>query len=606
MLKSFRIRPPIRRVLALDAGGRRLKLLLVERNFGQFRILKEQLIDLREEVLVSDEEIKNQVRSALDNFGNPPIALVLPQHLSTSQVIELAPAAESEVARLIEEEILKLSGVSESRIVHDFVRLDTAAPNKQVFWVTLAQEGHIREQIARLGLAEQDLCELTTTANALVAAYRQNRAQSQRAVLVQMGAETTVVVIISGGQGVFASSFQMGGDFFMRALARLRNSSEDAAENLKRTRDLLHGAEASAEFAGIVDGWVRELKRQLDDWFQHNPALAAELSSFEFVASGGGFEQPGLLEYLKKESALNFRLWVFPRQQGSPAPSKGFEVAFGAALQALGLSAQPASLLPEDYRTAWRKRLNTEKIEFASVALALVCILLLGAGTWRQLSLIHRKEALLTKVEAGQEKVDSNNALTADLISGYENLRPFFAAQQNTADTLKTLSLLQQYRGNRSFWYLLLADQQSYFAHPAAPVSTNKPATAIPTAPASERLISTTNNPALAKPGLIVELSIPEEPESARLVLRQLVSDLKQQRLFSKVDLLSDDLRRSLADPKVLLSDRDYVLALDFAETEFHQPTLRPRRYSPPSASRRGRPSWTTPDNSDPSTQNTP
>src|SRR5262249_3816395 len=159
----------------------------------------------------------------------------------------------------------------------------------------------------------------------------------------------------------------------MRALARLRNSSEDAAENLKRTRDLLHGPEATPEFAASVDGWVRELRRQLDDWVQHNPALAAEMSSFEFVASGAGFAQPGLVEYLKKESAVNFRFGAFPRQQGSAAPSKGFEVAFGAALQALGLSPQPASLLPEDYRTAWSKRLNTEKIEFASIALALIC-----------------------------------------------------------------------------------------------------------------------------------------------------------------------------------------------------------------------------------------
>src|SRR6185436_13417720 len=104
---------------------------------------------------------------------------------------------------------------------------------------------------------------------------------------------------------------------------------------------------------------------------------------------------------------------------------------------------------------------------------------------------------------------------------------------------------------------------------------------------------------------LIVELSIPEEPESARLVLRQLVNDLKQQRLFSKVDLLSDDVRRSLAEPKVLISDRDYVLALDFAETEF-QPSSRSRKPAPQLSRRNAHLPWTTLDNSDSSTQNTP
>jgi len=51
-----------------------------------------------------------------------------------------------------------------------------------------------------------------------------------------------------------------------------------------------------------------------------------------------------------------------------------------------------------------------------------------------------------------------------------------------------------------------------------------------------------------------------------------LVNNLKQQLLFSKVDLLSDDLRRSLSDPKVTVPDRYFVLALDFAQTDFQQP----------------------------------
>ena len=64
---------------------------------------------------------------------------------------------------------------------------------------------------------------------------------------------------------------------------------------------------------------------------------------------------------------------------------------------------------------------------------------------------------------------------------------------------------------------------------------------------------------------------MPEEPEAARVALSQIVKELKQQKLFSKVDLLSDDLRRSLADPKVTVADRDFVLSLDFAETDFQQ-----------------------------------
>ena len=51
-------------------------------------------------------------------------------------------------------------------------------------------------------------------------------------------------------------------------------------------------------------------------------------------------------------------------------------------------------------------------------------------------------------MQAGQEAVEANDALAAELITEYESLRPIFAGQQNTADTLKTLALLEQTRSN--------------------------------------------------------------------------------------------------------------------------------------------------------------
>jgi hypothetical protein len=95
-------------------------------------------------------------------------------------------------------------------------------------------------------------------------------------------------------------------------------------------------------------------------------------------------------------------------------------------------------------------------------------------------------------------------------------------------------------------------------------------------------------NLAPAKPGYIAELCIPEEDaDGARQVRRELVDELQEQQLFSKVDLLSDDLRRNLADPKVVIPDRDFVLVLDFAGAEFQQPLLL-KRPPPGSSSRVG------------------
>src|SRR5205085_1199632 len=124
-------------------------------------------------------------------------------------------------------------------------------------------------------------------------------------------------------------------------------------------------------------------------------------------------------------------------------------------------------------------------------------------------------------------------------------------------------------------------DQQSYFTAPLNPGSTNKPARtnavaaadrSWPLLPNVPRPASLSTNSSPAKPGMIAELCIPDDPGAARIVLSQVVKDLKQQQLFSKVDLLADDLRRNVADPKVVVTDRDFVLTLDFAETDFLQP----------------------------------
>ncbi|HEY5911876.1 MAG TPA: pilus assembly protein PilM [Verrucomicrobiae bacterium] len=602
------LNPPVRRVLAVDLGSRRLKLVLAESDFGRFRVLKQELLDLKAEGLVSAEELKTHLRASLDHWGTPAVAIVLPEHLSISQVIDLPNVPESDVEKLIQDETIKLSGVAESRVVYDFVRTEALPQDKQQFWVTLGQEENIRERIQRLGLERDEVCEVTTTANALIASYRAAAPLSSRAILVQVGAQSTIVVILLAGQPAFATSFQMGGDFFTRALARERNCPEEAAEALKKESNLLSGVEASRALAEAVDGWAAELKRQLNEWFQEHPALAAEVRSFELIASGGALQQPGLSQYLQADAALEFHPWPATGKPEGGAPTPGFEIALGAALQALGHAAQPVSLLPLEFRSGWNKRLSRSRIELASCILLAVCLLLLAVGTWHNVSLYTTKKALRDKVRAGQSAVDANEALTADLMAEYENLRPLVASQQNTLDTLKSLALIQQSCSKSNFWYALLADQQSYFSRPPAVLSTNRPAKTNLLGPTLEALrpmplvssaypVATTNLTP-AKPGLIAELCVPGGAETSRQFLSELVNGWKQQSMFSKVDLLSEDLRRNLADPKVIVAERDYVLALDFAETDFHQ-AVRARKAPSQPSRRPARPAPVSPDRPD-------
>ena len=88
-----------------------------------------------------------------------------------------------------------------------------------------------------------------------------------------------------------------------------------------------------------------------------------------------------------------------------------------------------------------------------------------------------------------------------------------------------------------------------------------------------------------------------------------MVKRFKRQPLFAKADLLSDDLRRNLADPKVLVPDRRFVLELDFANADFQQPVRLKKPLAPPSRSaprRLARPAWAAPDSGADSAQPKP
>ncbi len=573
-----RLEPPLRRVLAIDAGSRCLRLALVERSLRRVRILREQTLDLAAEGLVSPEEVASHLQTLIADWGRPPVALTLPQHLCTSQLVDLPPASDAEARRLIEEETKRLGGVSESAILFDFTPVTPLAPNRQHYWVSLCQEGEIRQQIQRLGLEDDDICEVTPTASALMAAFRATVPQTGRAVLVHAGAQSTVVVILLAGHGVFASSFPMSGDFFTRAVASQMKCAVETAERLRERKNLLTGAETLPGFPAVVDGWLAELLRQLQDWARDHPGAAPDLKTFPLFTSGGVFSQPGLVAYLEERSPLRFKSWLAAAAVGTVAPGHGYEVAFGTALQALGRSPQPASLLPPDRRAAWRRRLTRQLVECGSVVLLALLLVVMGVGAWQQSSLARRKQALLDQVRQALEQTRENENLTDTLLAGYEELRPLLERQQQTASTLQTLALLEQVRSNRAYWYVLVADQQTYFTQPLPLTGTN--AAGVTNAPAAPRRPTwLTNLSALGakdpivRPGFIAELCIPEPAEAARRTFSEVVNGLKPDPLFTRVDSLSEDLRRELAEPKTLLPERHFSLALDLADAQWPRPS---------------------------------
>ncbi len=549
---------PRKRILAIDAGGNCVKLLVVEELFNRPQILRHELIEIQSAGLLSEEEIMRHAQDVIQDLGQYPIALAIPHYRALSQTIDLPDAEPREIRRLIEAETVKLSGLGESNIVYDYVPLRPYGRHSNPFWVTLCRENEIQNQVQRCGLTGLDLCEVTTTANGIIAAYLDIHPAAAGTVLVDFGATGTVLVVLHQGQAIYASHFALGGDSLTDALASRQGGSFDLAETAKRSEDLEPLDTVPATAAAIAE-WHAELTRSLNEWAEDQTDLQLQPRELHIVLGGGSALHAGLIPYLNRLGNLHFHPWPDPGVARWPGPR--FAAAYGAALQHLGKSRQPVSLLPAAVRQFWRGHHSLNLIHSLLFFLVGVLALFLGLGTWQKHALLRSKEALLTQSRNALQKVRETDELDRQLRRDYEDLLPILKQQRRTLDTLQTLALLQQARSNQAFWFVLFADPDSYFL--ARPWGETNPPPASATPPPQSASLN----------GFIAELCLPEQGDPMRHTLSQLVNDLKQSHLFQNVDSLPADRRRSLVDPSVLLPEH-FALVLELPGERFPEQQL--------------------------------
>jgi Tfp pilus assembly PilM family ATPase len=555
--------PLNRRLLVIDPGSRCVKILLVAKLVGSVRVLRHRSIDLAEGALLSPDESSRLLDAALKEFGPTPTAISLPQHLSISQVIDLPRAGPEQVQEMIEAETVKLSGLSESGIVYDYGKLKPFGKYQNPFWVTVAKEEEILGEVSRLAGVGERLCEIITPANALIATYQAAQPRPENALLVELGASGTVVTIVAQGQGVYAINYPVGGSAFTEVIAQQKNCSLETARSLKYSHNLFAGGQMVPGLRKAVDGWRSELEKILQDWLRENPELGLSIDSFRIILSGGGARQPGLMEYLNARSALRFTGWPSLSGELGELTLERYAVAYGVALKWLEASPPSASLFPADLREARKRRRTQELLQSINWALLLIVALILLFGTAQKFNLEWKKDALLKQSQTVLQEAKGVESLNRQWEAAYEQLRPVLKQQKRTVDKLATLSLLQKVRGDKKLWYVLFADQESYFAGQAAPLSqTNMVAAAA---------LNTTNRPS-AKYGFIAELCLSEEGEAMRQTLSKVVTELKQNSNINNVDTLPADQRKNLVSTNALLPGRHFSLSIEMAENTFQNP----------------------------------
>ncbi len=548
------------RLIAVDHGTRRVKLLLAAAHGAGVRVLDQKIVDLQEEGLLTPEEIHRHLAELIQAWGDWPLALTLPAPLTFSQVLDLPAAGEADLPKIIAEQTDRLRGVSPSPLVYEAVPLEPHGAYQRPYYITLAREDDVNQHLHRVTDTVNEVRDVSPVAGALVAAYGAVNPVGQNCILVDIGDTITVVAVVRRQRPVFASSFGSGVAGWIQEAARAAKCPSGEMETRLGVQDLFTGADALPALTAATEEWLTELRKLLDNWQRANPNEPAP-AKMPILVSGGALQLRGLLEFLRTRGGFPFQTWPAPPHVRSTWPISDFVVAYGTAVAAFHRPPNPPSLLPPPLRAHRRRLRKAARLNLVCSIGLFVVALLIGLATWHKTTLLEGKRQLEQEALAALAQVEQLTIAGQDRDRALEQYWPLFDRQERTLDLLHTLRVVQQARVNHDFWCVLLADQDCYARGTTLPiVVTNRFGLTNTVMPSDDGLV---------KPTFVVELCVPAQGEQALKVVSEVVAELKQDPLFSRVDSVPSLQRRAWVDAKVLIPDRHFALTVELADLEW-------------------------------------
>ncbi|HVK16830.1 MAG TPA: type IV pilus assembly protein PilM [Fimbriiglobus sp.] len=245
------------------------------------------------------------------------------------------------------------------------------------------------------------------------------RGKKKCTVVLDIGTDSSNLIITDGGKIIWQRPIPLGGNHFTRALTKELKLTFAKAEHLKRNAakspDL---AQILRALRPVLTEFVGEVQRSLGYFTNtHRDAHVAHL-----VGLGSAFKLPGLQKYLSEKLSLDVKKPTkIERLSGEQVLTDPtfqenlltFPVAYGLALQGLGLARLKTSLLPGEVRTERLIRAKKPAVAMAAAALLLgTGMLAIGYGA--QLSSVQAPE-IKGAIEKAESAVKLASAQASDI-----------------------------------------------------------------------------------------------------------------------------------------------------------------------------------------------
>ncbi len=366
-------------VWGIDLGQCALKALRLEMVDGVVTATAFDYIEHPKILSQPDADPDQLTREALEKFlsrnnvRGDEVAISVPGQSGLARFVKLPPVEEKKIADIVRFEAKQQIPFNLDEVVWDYQKIgsgeviDGLALDSEIGLFAMKRDmvnrylQHFKDvgvEVHIVQMAPLALCNfLSFDMLGKDADAEANDSKKQSLVALDIGADSSNLVITDGGRIIWQRPIPLGGNHFTRALTKDMKLTFAKAEHLKR--NALQSPDLKKILTAIkpvLNDFVGEVQRSLG--FFTNTHRDAEIE--QLIGLGNAFRLPGLQKYLEEKLSLKvLKLGKLNRLVGdevvnSPMWSENlpsFAVAYGLALQGLKQSRLHTNLLPGEIRT---------------------------------------------------------------------------------------------------------------------------------------------------------------------------------------------------------------------------------------------------------------
>ena len=354
--------PSSKTVWGIDIGQCALKAIKLRYRDDRLQAVSFDVIEHAKILSQPDADEQQLIRSALGKFlsrnsiKGSTVVVSVPGQASFTRFIKLPPVEPKKIPEIVRYEARQQIPFNLEDVVWDYQTISppTAGPREVEVGIFAMKRDIVADYISDF-LAmriEPDLVQMAPVALYNFLRY-DKREGSGATILIDVGAENTNLVI-SEGERVWIRPVPIGGNNFTQALTKTFKLSFAKAEKLKRhAAESKHARKVFQAMRPVFGDLLTEIQRSIG----YYTSLHRDSRIERVVALGNAFRLPGLRKFISQNLGVEVqKVEGFTSLSDAEALSAplfrenvlSFGVAFGLAIQGLGLAAIHTSLLPPE------------------------------------------------------------------------------------------------------------------------------------------------------------------------------------------------------------------------------------------------------------------